>query len=105
MENEIIDNLTALLNNPQGVSIEPLPPFVKDGVNHCICIAINYKDETISIHHHTNAVDETDKEKLRNPKDTKTLTFPFGSLMWIAPVLERHREYLKVESGYEKFTK
>jgi len=94
-----------LIGSKKGVSIEAMPPFIKDGVIHSICIGINYDKRVISISHHSNLVDETDKEKLRNPSDSTMVLFPFDSLMWLSPRLDGCRQFLGIENGFDRFLK
>tara|TARA_R110000868_G_scaffold7299_1_gene39834 strand:- start:220 stop:480 length:261 start_codon:yes stop_codon:yes gene_type:complete len=82
-------------------SYEIIPPVEKDGRTSIVGIAIN-DSGAITISHHTNLVGETDKEKLREPEDFKSVTFPIEQLKWLAPRLEGVRQFLKIEDGYKQ---
>lgn len=105
MEQQTSENLKELMDNPKGSSFEAMPPFTKDGKIHNVCIGIHYGSRIINISHHTTDVGETDKEKIRNPSDSTTVSFPFENLMWLAPRLDGVRQFLNIENGYDKFSK
>lgn len=92
MNKDVKKQLEDLMNNPKGVSIEPMPPFIKDGVSHNICLGINYEKRIVSISYHSNLEDETDKEQLRNPKDYQKISFPFECLEWFSSILDGYRK-------------
>ena len=105
MNEDVKKKLEELMNNPNGMSIEGFPPFINDGVSHNMSISINYDKRIVSISYHSNLENETDKEKLRSPKDFQKISFPFECLEWFAPILDGYRKSLGIESGYEKIMK
>lgn len=79
---------------------EIIPPVEKDGRTSIVGVT-RYQDGTIAITHHSHPTGETDKKKLREPEDFKSVTFPAEQLKWLAPRLESIRQFLKIENGYE----
>lgn len=82
-------------------SSEILPPIIKDDKELISGISFNKEKNIISIHYHTRLINETDKEKIRNPPDSQVITLPIECLKWLAPRLEGYRTMLNIESGYK----
>lgn len=104
MSNINIEELLGKIKDT-GSSLDAMPPTVKNGRQHIIVIADNKDSKEITIHHHTLAEGEVDKEKIRNPQDSKSITIPYEALTWFAPRLEGYRSSLGIENSFDKYSK
>lgn len=99
-------NVESLLERVKGMnSSEILPPQdIGENKKEVVGININHKTKTLSIIVHTEPKEFPDGKRPigYEPEDSKTVTFSFNQLMWLAPRLEGYRSFLGVENGYEK---